>query len=178
MVRRCQVAIDVIQQAAKASDTYNNATPLASDATLVVNGSRSAATVTLSAGATTQQIVDAFNDVTYLTGVRHAVNGTTVDFSSTEYGSDATINIQATTGAFATAQGNGVEGTDAIANVNGQQVVADGTTLAVTTSTLGLSIELDPAANRRWPCLRFQETRCSLCRAPGLNHTGASAYRH
>jgi flagellin len=141
------VAIEVVQQAAKASDSYNNSTPLAADATLLVNGSRGAATITLIAGATTQEIVDAFNDVAYLTGVSAGVNGTTVEFSSTEYGSDATIDIQPTAGNFVTAQGNNAQGTDAVAEVNGQQVVADGTTLHATTSTLSLTIELDPAAD-------------------------------
>jgi flagellin len=141
------VAIEVVQQAAQASDSYDNSTPLATSATLVVNGSRGAATITLAAGATTQQIVDAFNDVTYLTGVSASVNGTTVEFSSTEYGSDATIDIQATSGTFVTAEGNSAQGTDAIAEVNGQQVVGRGTTLNVNTSTLSLRVELDPAAN-------------------------------
>ena len=106
------VDVTVLQQATQASDSYDNSTPIASDVTLSVAGSRGATTVTLDAGASTQDISDAINDVAYLTGVTATVDGTTVEFDSTGYGSDATIDIDTIEGTFATTAGDRVEGTD------------------------------------------------------------------
>lgn len=141
------VAIEVTQQATQATDTYDNSTPLAADATLIVDGVRGSATFTLSSGATTQDIVDAFNSATYLTGISATVNGTDVELTSADYGSNATIEIEATTGTFNTASGNSAQGTDAVATINGQQYTGDGTTFNVNTSQLALEIELDASAN-------------------------------
>ncbi|MBW3600697.1 MAG: flagellin [Planctomycetes bacterium] len=141
------VSIQVLSQATRATDTFDNSPTLAADATLVVTGSRGSATITLGAGSSTQDITDAFNDVTYLTGITAAVDGSDVDFTSTEYGSKAIIDIDVTDGTFVTDGGNFAQGTDATARVNGQQVTADGTTLNATTAVIALKVELDPSAS-------------------------------
>lgn len=141
------VDVNVTVQAAQAIDTYDNSVALAADATLIVEGSRGSAVVSLSTGASTQDITDAFNAVSELTGITAAVNGTDVDFTSVEYGSDAVINIDVTDGTFATDGGNSAQGTDAVATVNGTQVTGDGTTLTLSSSELSAVIELDPSAN-------------------------------
>ena len=141
------IDIKVTQQAAQATDSYDNSAPLASDATLLVTGSRGTTTLTLSTGASTQDLVDVFNAASYLTGVTAEVNGTTVDLTSTEYGSAATIEIEALEGTFVTTEGNSTEGTDAVATVNGQQVTANGTKLNVVTPGVALTIQLDPSAS-------------------------------
>ncbi len=124
------VDIQVTQQASQATDSYDNSVPLAGDATLLVSGSRGTTTFTLSTGASTQDIVDVFNAASHLTGVTAEVNGTTVDLTSPEYGSAATIEIETLQGTFVTTEGNSAQGTDAVATVNGQQLTADGTKAA------------------------------------------------
>jgi flagellin len=141
------IVVQVTQQALQATDTYDNATPLAADATITLTGSRGSSTITLGAGSSTQAIVDAVNAETYLTGITAAVDGTDVDFTSTEYGSAATIEIEVIDGTFTTAGGNSVAGTDALATVNGISVTGDGNTLRVVTAGYGLDIELDPSAS-------------------------------
>ena len=61
-----------------------------------------------------------------------------------DYGSDATISIEATEGTFATT--GATAGTDVAATVNGQQVSTSGTRLNVNTSDASMVIELDPTA--------------------------------
>lgn len=141
------VSINVTQQAAQATDTYDNSVALAADTTLIVTGARGSATLTLSAGATTQEISDAFDAASYLTGIEATVNGTDVNFNSIEYGSDATIEIEVTEGTFVTDGGNSAAGTDVEATVDGQAVTGDGTTLSVVTSELAAIVELDPSAS-------------------------------
>ncbi len=140
------VDVNVTQQAAQATDSYDNSTPLASDTVLVITGSRGTTTLTLTAGASTQDIVDQFNAAAHLTGIAAAVNGSNVDLTSTEYGTDATIEIEPVEGSFVTTAGNSAAGTDAIATVNGQQVTGDGNELNVAAPWGAMSIQLDPSA--------------------------------
>ncbi|MEO2045109.1 MAG: flagellin [Pirellulales bacterium] len=141
------IAINVSQVALQATDTYDNSTPLAADATITLSGSRGSSTITLSSGATTQNIVDAVNAETYLTGITTAVNGADVDFTSTEYGSAATIKIDVVSGTFVTTGSNSVQGTDTLATVNGKSVVGNGTTLRVVSSAYGIDVELAPGVS-------------------------------
>lgn len=141
------VAIEVTRQAEQAADAYDNSAPLAADTTLIVTGSRGSTTITLSAGASTEDLAAAFNAATYLTGVEASASGSDVELQSTDYGSDAVIEIEATEGTFTTAGNNSVQGGDAEATINGQEYTADGTSFSINTSEFSAVIELDPAAN-------------------------------
>ena len=140
------ISINVTQQAAQASDSYTDGT-LASDTTLVVTGSNGTTTLSLSSGATTQDIADAFNEVTYLTGVTATrIDASQVDFASVGYGSAATIEIEATAGTFDTSGGGSAEGTDAIATINGQSVTGAGSTFYYYGNQVSLVIEAATSA--------------------------------
>lgn len=140
------VSINVTSQATQATDTYDNAVPLAEDTTLIVTGSRGSTTLTLSAGAGTADIADAFNSVSALTGVEAAADGSDVDLTSIDYGSEAVIQIEVTEGTFVTNEGNQSQGTDVEATVDGQSLTGEGTTLTLVTSELNAVIELDASA--------------------------------
>ncbi|MDZ4686084.1 MAG: flagellin [Planctomycetaceae bacterium] len=116
------------------------------DTTLELDGPDGMATIELSSGATTYDIEDAFNAVSYLTGVTATrVNATTVTFATVEYGSDAEFTITPTAGTFTTT-GTGT-GRDAVATINGTSVTADGTVFSVASGQVSLTLEIDPAAS-------------------------------
>jgi flagellin-like hook-associated protein FlgL len=113
-----------------------------------VTGPSGSAVVSLSNGATTDAIATAFNSVTYLTGVAATkVNGTTVNFNTTNYGSAAKFSIAATSGTFNTTTSGTVAGTDAHATINGQAVTGSGSVFTVTTNQTTLQIAVNPAVS-------------------------------
>ncbi|NOX53294.1 MAG: hypothetical protein GXP27_02425 [Planctomycetes bacterium] len=141
------VSINVTTQATQAHEEYNGGS-LTQDTTVVVTGPDGTATVSLSSGATTDDIAEAFNAVTYLTGITATrVDSTTVEFDTVDYGSDATITMEVTQGSFSLDPTASSDGTDAVATINGQTVTADGTTFSYTSSQISLQIEVDPTAS-------------------------------
>jgi flagellin len=93
-----------------------------------------------------QATLAAFSDST---GVSAAVNGTTLELTSTAYGSDAYVDIQileeAVGGTFTNSVGSGdrSEGTDIVATVNGILALGDGNSIALSTTTLALQTTID-----------------------------------
>ncbi|MGE3315308.1 MAG: flagellin [Planctomycetaceae bacterium] len=140
------VNVNVTSTATQASDTYTGGA-LAEDVTLIVQGSTGTATISLAAGSSLADIEEAFNAATYETGITATVNGGNINLKSTEYGSDATISIEATEGTFTLANGGSATGTDAVATINGQSYTGDGSTFSVNSSTLSMTIELAPTAS-------------------------------
>ncbi|HUQ72157.1 MAG TPA: flagellin, partial [Planctomycetaceae bacterium] len=139
------VSVNVTTTALHGAKSYAGGA-LGADATLEVDGPEGTAVIELSNGATTYDIEDAFNAVSYLTGVTATrIDATTVNFATVEYGSDAEFTITPTAGTFATA-GTGT-GRDAIATINGTSVTADGTVFAVVTGPVSLTLDIDPAAS-------------------------------
>ena len=139
------VSINVTQQATQQTYRYSDGA-LGSDTTLVVTGPDGTTTVELNSGANTQTITDAFNAITYATGITATrIDASNIDFTTVEYGSDVTFSISATAGTFDTTTQQ--TGTDALATINGQQFTGDGTVFNVNTNQLLLAIELDPSAS-------------------------------
>jgi flagellin-like hook-associated protein FlgL len=92
---------------------------------------------------------DRINAESYATGVTASVAGDNLVLASTGYGSDATIAVEVTSGAFAVTGGNGdgtAAGIDALAIVNGTAVTGDGLTLRYRSGSLDADVVLDPAA--------------------------------
>lgn len=139
------VAINVTTTALQATKSYAGGT-LSAAATVEITGPDGTTSINLANGATTQDITDAFNSVTYLTGITATrVDATTVNFKTADYGSAATININPTSGSFTTT-GTGV-GRDAVATINGTSVTADGTTFNYASGNVVARIETDPSAS-------------------------------
>jgi len=139
------VNVNVTTTALKGSKAYAGGA-LSADATLEITGSEGTATIELTSGATTQEITDAFNGVSHLTGVTATrVDATNITFSTTNYGSAATIAITPTTGSFTTT-GTGT-GRDAIATVNGRSFTANGTAFSVATGQVSLQFDVAAAAS-------------------------------
>lgn len=138
------VSMNVTVAATKASDSYTGGT-LGSAATLTVTGTEGTTVIQLDSGATKDDIAEAFNGVTYLTGVSAAVSGNNVNFSSTGYGSDATIQISATSGTFNTTGGGSAAGTDATATINGQTVTGEGSRFTFSNAEAAFIVDVNPA---------------------------------
>lgn len=141
------VSITVTSTATRATNSYTDGA-LSGDATLILNGPSGTATISLEDGATTQEITDAFNAVSYLTGITATrVNASEVDFATVDYGSAAEMTITTTDGDFETTSSGTTTGTDAVAEINGQTVTGDGSRFTVSTSEISLSLALDPAVS-------------------------------
>jgi len=139
------VSINVTQQATQRTDQYTGGT-LASATTLIVEGPDGTTTIDLANGADTQTVTDAFNAVTYLTGITATrIDASNIDFTTVDYGSAATISIDATAGSFVTTTTQA--GTDALATIDGTQYTGNGTTFNVNTNRYAIVVEIDPTAS-------------------------------
>ncbi|MEM6329255.1 MAG: flagellin [Planctomycetota bacterium] len=119
---------------------------LARDAVIELAGELGSEVFNLQAGTDLSTLVNQINLVSDATGVTAAANGTTLELLSSEYGSNAVVEIdvrdEASDGTFTTAfGGNGARtvGTDVQATVNGVQATGDGNTLSINTATLDLT---------------------------------------
>jgi flagellin len=138
------VNITVDTAATQAANDYQDG-QLNEDTTLVVAGPDGTTTISLLKNDSTQDIADAFNAVTYATGITATrIDANQVDFATVDYGSNATISIEATEGTFDLTTSGTVQGTDAVATINGQSVTGDGSTFNVNTSSVALVVEVDP----------------------------------
>jgi flagellin len=97
------------------------------------------------AGTSIDLVADAINLVKDATGVEATVNSTTIELTSTAYGSAALVDIklisEETGGTIRAAVGNGARdtGTDVVATINGISAKGDGNKVSINTSTLDLS---------------------------------------
>lgn len=141
------IAITIDSTATVATSNYTSGA-LGSDTTVIITGQDGSAAISLSSGATTQDITDAVNAVSYATGVTAArVSGTDVDFTTVDYGSAASVNIEVTTGDTNLDTGGDITGTDATATINGTTVTGDGSTFSYHSNDVSLVLEIDPTAS-------------------------------
>ena len=141
------ITITVDSTATQAANSYTSGT-LSSDTTLIITGPDGTTTLSLSNGDDTQDVTDAFNAVTHLTGITATrIDANQIDFTSVDYGSAASIEIDVTTGSFALTTSGTVTGTDAVATVNGNSVTGNGSTFNINTNDVSLVVELDPTAS-------------------------------
>ncbi|MFQ5733066.1 MAG: flagellin [Planctomycetaceae bacterium] len=141
------VNIDVTTQATQATNSYTGGT-LTAAATVIVQGPDGTTTVSLTNGSDTQAITDAFNAATHLTGITATrVDANQVNFTTTDYGSAASISVSATSGTFNLTTSGVVKGTDAVATINGATFTGDGSTFNVNTNQLALVVEIAPTAS-------------------------------
>lgn len=116
-------------------------------------GSSGAESFNFQAGTTGDQIAAAVNLVSDATGVTATFAAATgLTFNSSEYGTDAKVSVnvisEGTGGTFKSSLSDiRSTGTDIQARVNGVKADGKGNRLSINTSTLDLSMTLDPAAN-------------------------------
>jgi flagellin len=119
------------------------------DGEFTITGATGSASFEVTEDEALTDVRDRINAESYASGVTASVAGDNLVLTSAQYGSEATIAVEVTAGAFAVTGGNGdgtAEGVDAVATVNGSTVTGDGLTLHYRSSTLDADIELDPSA--------------------------------
>jgi flagellin len=124
---------------------------LAQDAVFELAGKNGREVFSFQAGATITQIQTAVNALSDSTGVSAAINGTTLELTSTEYGSKSLVEValvsEAPGGTINAAIGNLTRqiGSDVVATINGIQATGDGNSLSLNTSTLDLGFDVQAA---------------------------------
>ncbi len=125
--------------ATKAELTYTGNTPadtVIATATFTLTGESGSVEITVTADESLDNLVDAVNDVSHDTGIVASRVDEVVTFSSVEYGSDAAVDIDVSSGTFAVSDGGSVTGTDASVTIDGQSYTADGNRVAVTENSV------------------------------------------
>jgi flagellin-like hook-associated protein FlgL len=117
------IAGSVSTAATRATVTYaggGGAVINSGDATLTLTGQRGATTVTITNNEALADVRDRINADSHLTGITAAVAGNDLVFTSVDYGTAATIDVDVVTGTFTTT--GTTSGTDIVANINGQSI--------------------------------------------------------
>lgn len=102
-----------------------------------------------SAGTTINQLEAAIDALSDSTGVTATINSTTLELTSTAYGSAAYVDIkvleEAAGGTLQAAVGAGTRstGTDVVARINGLEATGRGNVVSLNSSVLDLSLEVD-----------------------------------
>lgn len=125
---------------------------LNADVVFQLNGSTGADTFNFKAGASATQISAAINLVSDATNVTAAVSSGTLTLTSTDYGSDALVDLEVisegTGGTFEAALTSTRDtGSDIVATVNGVSAKGDANTLSINTATLDLSLTVDSGSD-------------------------------
>lgn len=121
---------------------------LTEDVVFELAGSTGAEVFNFQAGTSLDNIASAINLFTDSTSVVASGSGTTLTLNSSDYGSNAFVDVQVlsedTGGDFTAAIGQSerATGTDVIASVNGLTANADGNRLSINTASLDLTLEL------------------------------------
>jgi flagellin len=124
---------------------------LAQNAVFELAGKNGREVFSFQAGATITQIQTAVNALSDSTGVSAAINGTTLELTSTEYGSRALVEValvsEGAGGTINAAIGNLTRqvGSDVVATINGIQATGNGNSLTLNTSTLDLGFDVQAA---------------------------------
>ena len=122
---------------------------LTKDAVIEIAGLSGAEVFNLKSGTNLNELINQVNLVSDATGVSATANGTTLELRSTEYGSDAFVDIkvveEADGGVFSTAidTGKRSSGEDVVATVNGIAANGDGNELSINTATLDLTATVE-----------------------------------
>jgi len=124
---------------------------LAQDVVFQLSGASGADVFDFEAGSEISTLVDAINLQSEATGIEATENGTTLEFTSIAYGTNAFVDIQVleedTGGTFDAAVGEQTRetGADIVATVNGVTANGDGNQLSINTATLDLALSVTAA---------------------------------
>ena len=125
---------------------------IAEDVVFELSGADGSEVFNVNAGTSIGELVAQINQVSDATGVSAVANGTTLEITSTAYGSDAFVDLEilsegtntVANGTFTDAVSGGARntGTDVVAKLNGIDATGDGNSLSINTATLDVSIDL------------------------------------
>lgn len=144
------VTVQVTQVALRAQLFFNQAT-LASATTIEVRGREGVVALSLPAGSTATDIINAVNLNRDATGIEAVAVGSGVTLRSVDFGTDALVSVERLTGGnfttFLSASGgtqsSNAFGQDIEATVNGALAVGRGLSVTLNTASLDLGIQFD-----------------------------------
>ncbi|MFN9987033.1 MAG: flagellin [Pirellula sp.] len=124
---------------------------LAQNVVFSLSGKTGSETFNFKSGSSISNLADAINLVKDSTGVEANINGTSLELTSSEYGSSSFVNLEVIsegTGGTITSALSGASktrdtGTDVVATINGLSAKGDGNTLSINTSTLSVSTDVE-----------------------------------
>ncbi len=124
-----EISGTVTQAAGQATLDYpgKGGSRIKDDADFTLTGTQGSANFSVSRDDDLDDVADEINLQSHNTGVTADVSGNTLTFTSVDYGDDATIAIEVTSGTFAVTGGNGdgtASGTDVEVTLNGESVAA------------------------------------------------------
>jgi flagellin len=126
---------------------------LLDDLVFQLNGAEGAETFNFAAGTSASQIASAINLVSDSTGVSaNYIPSLGLTLRSTAYGSNALVNVDVITEGASGGFGSSLSafrsvGQDLVATVNGVEASGDANTLSINTSTLDLSLTVEPGSD-------------------------------
>lgn len=141
---------DTAPSAGTLTGGVDSAGGISADLVIELAGATGGEVLTFQAGTSLAQLVAGINSVSDATGVGAVANGTTLELTSTAYGTKAFIDVKiiaegsgsTPAGTFTTAlSGTGARqaGTDVQATINGVAATGDGNSLTINTATLDIS---------------------------------------
>ena len=110
--------------------------------TFTLTGERGSASITTTGGETLAAVAARVNLESHKTGITAAVDGDNLDFTTVDYGDDATIAVAVTSGTFATS--SVTTAADAIVTINGETIASryvDGNTVTYARNGTHFKIE-------------------------------------
>ncbi len=137
------VSGSVTSAATQAELTYTGASEQVSDtATFTLTGATGSQEFTVTAGEDLSDVATAINAESHETGVTAEASGDVLTFTSVEFGTDATVDVDVTDGTFTTSAASAT-GTDAVATINGSSYTGDGHRFTITEHDAYYRIEFD-----------------------------------
>lgn len=144
------VVVEVAASAQTGQLVFTGSSTGAGTTTLQIAGRFGTELVSFASGTAAASVVDAINQSKALTGVSAFTSGTganaSIVFSSTEYGSDAFVSVEAVSGTFAVTGGNSGDnksvGTDVSVRINGIDAITKGLEASIRSSSLSVDLTL------------------------------------
>lgn len=114
-------------------------------AEFTLSGSLGSVDVSVTAGQSLSSVASEINENSHETGVTATVDGGThtLTFSTVDYGTDATVEVDVTTAPFVVA-GTGI-GTEAEVTIDGQSYTGEGNLISVIQNGVHYTLDLDPS---------------------------------
>ena len=117
------------------------------DATVTLSGDLGSTSISVTKGESLAAVRDRINAETSATGVTASLNESKLIINSVDYGSDAGVSVDVTSGEFGVAGGNGdgtANGIDPTAIINGQTLAGDGSQFSFNDASGSFTLEFDP----------------------------------
>ena len=145
--RESSITVNVITVATQAELTYTGSSgQITADATFTLAGDRGSVVFSVSQNDLLTDVVDDINQQSHKTGIVAKVSGDSLELSTVDFGSRATLDVTVSSGTFSVTGGNGNgsdKGVDAVAIINDRTITGDGNRFTYSANGTHLVVEVD-----------------------------------